>query len=89
MKHTTYDLVLKIAGIMIWNLTTRASVSKAHQIQNFWVLNIDDAQKAHIDQMMSKLHTECSVIRTIQAIILPETLRIVHFHTYIELWVMG
>jgi hypothetical protein len=35
--------------------------------------------KAHIDQMMSKLNTACFVIRTIQAIMSPETLRIVYF----------
>ena len=42
---------------------------------------IDDflSWKAHIDQMMSKLHTACFVIRTIQAIMSPETLRMVYF----------
>jgi hypothetical protein len=31
----TYNLTRKIAGIMRWNLTTRVTASKAHQIQNF------------------------------------------------------
>ena len=35
--------------------------------------------KAHIDQMMSKMNTACFVIRTMQAIISPETLRMVYF----------
>jgi hypothetical protein len=35
--------------------------------------------KAHIDQMMSKLNTACFVIRTIQAIMSLETLRMVYF----------
>ena len=35
--------------------------------------------KAHIDQMMSKMNTACFVIRTIQAIMSPETLKTVYF----------
>jgi hypothetical protein len=35
--------------------------------------------KAHIDQMMSKLNTECFVIRLLQAIMSTETLRMVYF----------
>ena len=35
--------------------------------------------KAHIDQIASKLNTACFAIRTIQAIMSPETLRIVYF----------
>ena len=35
--------------------------------------------KAHIDQMMSRLNTACFVIQTIQAIMSPETLRMVYF----------
>ena len=44
-------------------------------------LIIDDflSWKAHIDQMMSKLNTACFVIRMIQAIMSPETLRMVCF----------
>jgi len=44
-------------------------------------LIIDDSLswKVHIDQVMSNLNTACFVIRTIQAIMSPETLRIVYF----------
>jgi len=44
-------------------------------------LIIDDSLswKAHTDQMMPKLNTACFVIRTIQAIISPETSRMVYF----------
>jgi len=35
--------------------------------------------QGHIDQMMSKLNTACFVIRTIQAVMSPETLRMVYF----------
>jgi len=47
----------------------------------FLGLTIDDSLswKAHIDQMISKLNTACFVIRTIQAIMYLETLRIVYF----------
>jgi len=43
--------------------------------------SIDDSLswKAHIEQMMSKLNTACFVIRTIQAIISLETLRMIYF----------
>ena len=34
--------------------------------------------KAHINHMMSKMNTACFVIRTIQAIMSPETLRMVY-----------
>ena len=42
---------------------------------------IDDclSWKAHIDQTASKLNTPCFTIRTIQAIMSPETLRMVYF----------
>jgi len=46
---------------------------------------IDDSLswKADVDQMMSKLNTACFVIRTIQAIMSQETLRVVYFtHIY-------
>jgi hypothetical protein len=47
----------------------------------FLGLIIDDclSWKAHIDQMMSKLNTACFAIRAIQAIMSPETLRMVYF----------
>ena len=47
----------------------------------FLDLIIDDSLswKAHIDQMMSKLNTACFVIRTLQAIMSQETLRMVYF----------
>ena len=52
----------------------------------FWGLIIDDSLswKAHIDQMMSKLNTACFAIRTIQAIMSPEILRLGYF-AYIHL----
>jgi hypothetical protein len=48
---------------------------------NIFGLIIDDSLswKAHIDQIMSKMNTACFVIRTIQAITSPETLRMVYF----------
>jgi len=47
----------------------------------FLGLIIDDScsWQAHIDQMMSKLNTACSVIRFLQAIMSTETLRMVYF----------
>ena len=47
----------------------------------FLGLIIDDSLswKAHIDQMMSKLNTPCFVIRSLQAIMSTETLRMVYF----------
>ena len=44
-------------------------------------LIIDDSLswKVRIDQMMSKLNTVCFAIRTIQAIVSQETLRMVYF----------
>jgi len=54
---------------------------KSSSNTKFWGLIIDDSLswKAHIDQMMSKLNKACFVIRTIQAIMSPETLRMVYF----------
>ena len=51
---------------------------KSSSNTKFLGLIIDDSLswKAHIDQMMSKLHTACFVIRSIQA---TETLRMVYF----------
>ena len=56
-------------------------MSEAQQIKNFGGLIIDDSLswKAHIDQTMSKLKIVCFVIRTIQVIMSPETLRVVNF----------
>jgi len=52
---------------------------KSSSNTKFLVLIIDDSLswKAHIDKMMSRLHTACFVIRTIQTIMSPETLRMV------------
>jgi len=63
-----YDLKLNYQGNYIKNSSNT----------KFLGLIIDDplSWKAHIDQMMSKLNTACFVIRTIQAIMSPETLRI-------------
>jgi len=54
---------------------------KSSSNTKFWGLIIDDSLslKVHIDQMMSKLNTTCFVIRTIQDIMSPETLRMVYF----------
>jgi len=66
-----YDLKLNYQGIYI----KRSSNTK------FLGLIIDDSLlwRAHIDQMMSKMNTACFVIRKIQAIMSPETLRMVYF----------
>ena len=66
-----YDLKLNYQG----NYVKSSSNTK------FWGLIIDDSLswKAHIDQIMSKLNTACFVIRMIQAIMSPETLRMVYF----------
>jgi len=62
-------------------LNYQANYVKSSSNTKFLCLIIDDALswKAHIDQMMSKLNTACFVIRTIQAIMSPETLRMVCF----------
>jgi hypothetical protein len=66
-----YDLKLNYQG----NHVTSSSNTK------FLALIIDDSLtwKAHIDQIMSKLNTACFVVRTIQARMSPETLRMVYF----------
>jgi len=71
-----YDLKLNYQG----NHVTSSSNTK------FLALIIDDflSWKAHIDQIMSKLNTACFVIQTLQAIMSPETLRMVYF-AYIHL----
>jgi len=54
---------------------------KSSSNTKFLVFIIEDSLswKVHIDQIMSKLHTACFVIQTIQAIMSPETLRIMYF----------
>ena len=54
---------------------------KSSSNTKFLGLTIDDSLscKAHMDQMMSKLNTACFVIRTIQATMSLETLRMVYF----------
>ena len=72
MKNSwDYDLKLNYQGNYI----------KSSSNTKFLDLIIDDSLswKAHIDHMMFKLNTACFVIRTIQAIMSPETLRIVYF----------
>ena len=72
MKNSwDYDLKLNYQGNYI----------KSSSNTKFLGLIIDDSLswKAHIDQMMSKLNTTCFVIRTIQAIMSLETLRMVYF----------
>jgi hypothetical protein len=72
MKNSwDYDLKLNYQGIYV----TSSSNTK------FLGLIIDDSLswKAHIDQMMSKLNIACFVIRTIRALMSPETLRMVYF----------
>jgi len=72
MKNSwDYDLKLNYQGNYI----------KSSSSTKFWGLVIDDSLswKAHIDQMMSKLNSSCFIIRTIQAIMSPETLRMVYF----------
>jgi len=72
-----YDLKLNYQG----NHVTSSSNT------TFLALIIHDSlsRKAHIDQMMSKLNTACFIIQTIQAIMSPESLRMVYLHTYIQL----
>jgi len=72
MKNSwDYDLKLNYQGNNV----------KSSSNTKFLGLIIEDSLswKAHIDQMMSKLHTAYFVIRTIQAIMSPETLRMVYF----------
>jgi len=62
-------------------LNYQGNYIKSSSNTKFLGLIIDDSPswKAHIDQMMSKLNTGCFVIQTIQAIMSPETLRMVYF----------
>ena len=72
MKNSRdYDLKLNYKGNYI----------KSSQNTKFLGLIIDDSLscKAHIDQMMSTLNTSCFLIQMIQAIMSPETLRMVYF----------
>jgi len=54
---------------------------KSSSNTKFLGLTIDDSlsRKADVDQMMSQLNTACFVIRTIQAIMSLESLRMVYF----------
>jgi len=62
-------------------LNYQGNCVKSSPNTKFLGLIIDESLswKAHIDQMMSKMNTACFVIRTMQAIISPETLRMVYF----------
>jgi len=61
--------------------TYQGNCIKSSSNTKFLGLTIDDALswKTHRDQMMSKWNTACFVIRTIQAIMSLETLRMVYF----------
>ena len=72
MKNSwDYDLKLNYQGNYI----------KSSSNTKFWGLIIENSLswEAHINQIMSKLNTACFVIRTIEAIMSPETLRMVYF----------
>ena len=72
MKNSwDYDLKLNYQGNYI----------KSSSNTKFLGLIIDNSLswKAYIDQTMSKLNTACFVIQTIEAIMSPETLRMVYF----------
>ena len=72
MKNSwDYDLKLNYQGNYI----------KSSSNTKFWDLIIDNSPswKAHVYQMMSKLNIACFAIRTIQAIMSPETLRMFNF----------
>jgi hypothetical protein len=62
-------------------LTSQGNYVKSSSHTKFLGLVINDSLswKAHIDHIMSKLNTACFVIRTIQAIMSIETLRMVYF----------
>ena len=64
-----------------WQTTVIANYVKSSSNTKFFGLIIDDSLswKAHIDQMMSKMNTACFIIKKIQAIMSPETLRMVYF----------
>jgi hypothetical protein len=72
MKNST-DYVLK--------LKYQGNYFKSSSHTKFLGLITDDSLlwKAHIDHIMSKLNAACFVIRTIQAIMSTETLRMVYF----------
>ena len=64
-----------------FKLNYQGNDDKSSSNTKFLGLIIDDflSWEAHIDQMMSKLHTACFIIGTIQTITSPETLRMVYF----------
>jgi hypothetical protein len=56
-----------------------------------WTTRVIMSQ-AHPDQMMSKLNTACFVIRMIQTIMSPETLKMFYFtyiHSIVSYGIMG
>ena len=65
----------------VLKLNYQGNYVKSSPHTKFLGLIIDDSLswKAHIDQMMSKLNTACFVIRSLQAIMSTETLRMVYF----------
>jgi len=66
-------------------LNYQGKYTKSSTNTKFLGLIIDDSLswKAHIDQIMPKFNTACLVIRTIQGMMSPETLRMVYC-TYIH-----
>jgi len=76
---------MKNSWVYVFRLNCQGNDIKSSSNTKFLGLIIDDSLswKAHIDQMMPKLNTTCFVIRTIQVIMSPETLRMVCF-AYIQ-----
>jgi len=72
---------MKSSWVYVLRLNYQGNDVKSSSNTKFLGLNIDDylSWKADIDQMMSKLNKTCFVIRTIQAIMSPELLRMVCF----------
>jgi hypothetical protein len=65
----------------ILKLNYQGNYVKSSPHTKFLGLITDDSLswKAHLDQMMSKLNTACFIIRSLQAIMSTETLRMVYF----------
>jgi len=65
----------------VLKLNYQGNYFKSSPHTKFLDLIINDSLlwKAHIDQMMSKLNTACFVIRSLQAVMSTETLRMVYF----------
>jgi hypothetical protein len=72
---------MKNRRVYVLKLNYQGNYVKSSPRTKFLGLIIDDSLlwKAHIDQIMSKLNTACFVIRTLQAIMSTETLRMVYF----------